>query len=541
MPWGQLPESASALIIGFAAFVLIVIVSRIWDLKVQTNKASLEAIIANRTTELRNNQSKLEEAIALAISANRAKDTFLAHMSHELRTPLNAILGFAQLMLKDKDLDPQQRSRAQVISRSGEHLLTLINQILDLTKIENNRYQLDIEVLDIEAFFTDVANLFREPAAKKSIEFRISQQLSITRTCKTDPVKLRQILFNLLSNAIKFTPENGKVEFRLSAEAESDSIRFEVEDNGPGINPSDQPNLFQPFYQTALADRTGVGLGLCISKKMAGLLGGTLSFESHPGRGSKFWVDLPAVYEEHFGAESVGARPLPGSNVINYRGERKRVLVVDDDVNNRSVLGGLLVSVGFEVAESPGGLEALRSIRDSAQDGQPFAVVLLDIHMPPMGGIETLVRLTSAVAEGVIPRLPVCIAVSASVFDTDQKAAAAAGFDGFLAKPIREDQLYTILGRALNISWIQEEKTERSAGANSHRSDRPVALPQINQLIGFARTGDIVQLTAQIQELAESSVEYASLRHELNGALQTYQMSKIRTTLELWRSRLPQQ
>jgi signal transduction histidine kinase/FixJ family two-component response regulator len=538
MPLG---ESASALIIGFAAFLVIVVVSRIWDLKVQTNKASLEAIIANRTAELRNNQSKLEEAIALAISANQAKDTFLAHMSHELRTPLNAILGFAQLMLKERDLDPQQRSRAQVISRSGEHLLTLINQILDLTKIENGRYYRDIEVIDIEAFFTEVANLFQEPAANKSIEFRVGQRLGLTRTCKTDPVKLRQILFNLLSNAIKFTPENGKVELRIGTGAESDSIRFEVEDNGPGISASDQPNLFQPFYQTASVDRTGVGLGLCISKKMAGLLGGTLSFESHPGRGSRFWVDLPAVYEKHSGPEPVGVHLLPRSKVINYRGERKRILVVDDDVNNRSVLHGLLVSVGFEVAESVSGFEALQSLRDSGQNGRSFAAVLLDIHMPQIGGIETLVRLTSAVAEGAIPCLPVCIAVSASVFDTDQKAAVAAGFDAFLPKPIREDELYAILGRALNISWIHEAKINEVAEPNTHRDNYPVTLPKLNQLIGFARTGDVVQLSTQIQELAESSVDYASLRGELNGALQTYQMSKIRTTLELWRSRLPQQ
>jgi signal transduction histidine kinase/CheY-like chemotaxis protein len=488
--------------------------------------------------ELQDSQSKLEQAIALAIAANRAKDTFLANMSHELRTPLNAILGFSQLMLKDPGLDSQHRSRAQSIYRSGEHLLGLIDQVLDLSKVENGRAELNIESVDIEGFASEAASLFRQQAAEKSIQFRVSTPPGLN-AYKTDPAKLRQILFNLLNNAIKFTPENGKVDFSVAIGPSS--IRFTIEDNGPGIAETDQAKIFQAFYQGNHRDRTGAGLGLCISKKLVELLGGTLSLESNEGRGSKFWLDLPVSPEEPSSAERPEPLTLPKPRLINYSGKRKRILVVDDDFDSRSVLTGFLISVGFEVAESAGGLEGLELMHKEAQSGHSFDAVLLDLHMPGLGGIATLVRLQAAAAEQTINQVPICIAVSASVFDTDRKAAAAAGFDGFLSKPIRDDQLYKILGSALNINWIHDVALEESAECASCQDDQPVTLAGINQLIDFARTGDIVQLTVHLQELSARSADYALLKRELNVAIESYQMSKIRTTLELWRNRLSQE
>jgi signal transduction histidine kinase/CheY-like chemotaxis protein len=332
--------------------------------------------VATDITQRREAARALREAKEAADAASRAKSYFLASVSHELRTPLNGILGYTQILRRDTTLTPKQRDGVRVVHESAEHLLALINDVLDLSKIEAGRIELNPTDFHLPEFATAVERVFTPRAKEKSILFETAVASDLPAWVRADEQRLRQVVFNLLSNAVKFTKAGGVV-FSLQRVGQSDGgelIRFSVSDTGPGIAPEDISKLFEPFAQVgnkATAAATGTGLGLAISRSLVERMGGKLRVESKVGWGSRFWfeVALPVV----------AAAPAAHVNrrLVGYEGPRRRVLVVDDNAANRAVMVDMLAPLGFDVFEAADGLGAVR-------EGERFKpdLVLMDLRLP---------------------------------------------------------------------------------------------------------------------------------------------------------------
>ena len=299
----------------------------------------------------------LAEAKEKAEAANRANSVFLANMTHELRTPLNAVLGFSQLMQNDSNTTETQRETLQIINRSGEHLLTLINDVLDMSKIEAGRSTLEPEDFDLGGMIRDIIDLMGHRAEAKGLQLILDQSSAFPRYIHADPAKLRQMLINLLGNAVKYTNEGG-ITLRLGATSTDDSkvrLAFEVEDSGIGIAEEDLECIFEPFAQVGeQTDTKGTGLGLAITRQYVELMGGELTVESEPGRGSMFRFEIPV---EKVAAEDIKqAEPSRGQVIGLEPGQPTyRILIVEDQLENRLLLKKLLEQVGFEVREALNG------------------------------------------------------------------------------------------------------------------------------------------------------------------------------------------
>ena len=404
------------------------------------------------TERKRAEQAQLE-AKQEAEAASQAKSVFLANMSHELRTPLNAIMGYAQILQKRKQVDDEHRRGLEIVYRSGGHLLTLINDILDLSKIEASKMDLLPTDVHVQSFLDDVAGIVRARAVKKSLEFAV-ETVGLPKGIRVDEVRLRQVLLNLLSNSVKFT-EQGGVTLRVGVnrfgdEERSDAslttnIRFEIEDTGIGISPDDLDRIFLPFEQVGgIKERAaGTGLGLGITKELVIMMGGELHVDSTPGQGSRFWVDLsfPIVEAED------KVRQLD-RRVAGYAGPRRRILVADDDVRSRGMLHDMLNPLGFEVVMAEDGRQALDSSLETRPD-----LILMDLVMPVMGGIEAAQAIRR---ESVLKCIPI-IVVSASELKTDQDQGQMVDCNAFLSKPFDEGALYALLKTYLNLTWTFAE------------------------------------------------------------------------------------
>lgn len=508
--WWQTWWARGGFALGVAGFVALGVRWRLRLLRQRNER--LEATIAARTQELEASREQLVIARDAADAANRAKSTFLAHMSHELRTPLNGILGYAQVLARDPAQPPPARERLRVIIQSGEHLLALINDVLDLARVEAGQLQLRVNDFSPAHMARGVAEMVRARCEERGLALDVRLAPGLPRVVRADEQKLRQVLLNLLGNAVKFT-DRGSVSLELVPMPDG-RVRFAVEDTGRGIPAEQLAVIFQPFVTTEPRE-AGTGLGLSLSQSIVELLGGRIQVASEVGRGTRFWFDLP-LPEVGSGSPLEVAR----APILRAAGPARRILVVDDDATNRAVLRELLEPVGFEVAEAEDGGSALDAVRAT-----PPHAVLLDLRFPR--GPDGLAIAQALRAEPGLGATRI-IAVSASVFESDRHQALAAGCDAFLAKPFRDEQLFAMLEAQLGLQWVRAQA--ESAGESAAIAPEPLSAEVRGQLLELARRGDVLRLRARLAELAVEP-RHAAEADALDALAAAYQMKRLREVL----------
>ncbi|MDZ8104398.1 MAG: AAA family ATPase [Nostoc sp. DedQUE12a] len=502
---------------------------------------TLEVKVKERTLELQDKNLQLQQEISdrqkaeeIAASANRAKSEFLANMSHELRTPLNGILGYTQIFQADTSLTAQQRNGINIIHQCGEHLLTLINDILDISKIEARKMELYLQEFHFPAFLEGIVEICRIRAEHKGISLIYQPLYPLPSLICADDKRLRQVLINLLSNAIKFT-KKGSITFKvgyinqdgewiinigIASQLSNSKIRFQVEDTGIGIAKEQLEEIFLPFKQVGedSLKTEGTGLGLSISRQLVQMMGSELYVASELGKGSVFWLDLelPEV-----------AQPTKNNvnefNIIGFVGVKRKIMVVDDKWENRSVLVNILEPLGFEVVEATDGLDCLRKVPEC----QPN-LIFMDLVMAKLDGFEATRRLR------VLQNFKevIVVAVSASVFEFDQQESRKVGCDDFLAKPIKKAELLEKLQLYLGLEWVYEDKgkvrkmkDENKSPTNTlHLVTQTLIVPpsanELAILLDLAMRGDL-------RSIAERAVKLEEIDEELQPfATHLYQLAK---------------
>jgi signal transduction histidine kinase/DNA-binding response OmpR family regulator len=413
---------------------------------------NLEGKIQERTQSLEQRTQELQTATERAEQANRAKSVFLANMSHELRTPLNAILGFTQLMERDSNMGSKQRENLGVISRSGEHLLGLINDVLEMSKIEAGQASLVVTPFDLHHLLKGVRDMFVLRATSKNIQLLFEIDEEVPQYITTDENKLRQVLINLLGNAVKFTTEGG---IGVRVMAQGDQLHFEVEDTGPGISPEEIGKLFQAFSQTESGTKSnqGTGLGLAISRQFVQLMGGDIHVESTVGKGTLFSF---AIHYETAQAQQIQTeKQQPRVLKIDPSDTREyRILVVDDKWENRQLMNDWLTHVGFKVKEAENGEIALKIW----EEWNP-QLIWMDMRMPVMNGYEATRRIKSTIKGNAT----IVIALTASALEHEKAMILSEGCDDFVRKPARESLIMQKMHEHLGVAFIYETNNETVA------------------------------------------------------------------------------
>ena len=412
-------------------------------------------LLENSLSEIKHTKEELEVQKCKAEEANQAKSEFLANMSHELRTPLNAILGFSQLISRDQETPLKQLDHLKIINNAGEHLLTMINEILDLSKIEAGKMQLDIDSFDIHALLHEVSDLISLRAKEKGIDLRLELDQELDQYVKCDISKIRHILINILGNAVKFTSQGAIILRAKSTSYNHDSMKrkiiIEVEDSGIGIPYAMQEKIFEPFIQEGKLSKglNGTGLGLSIAKRMIELMDGQMHLKSTPGKGSNFWFEVPMQIAD---SSEIIQKASLDKNVIGLKDGQKdfKILIVEDNLENRLLLREMLEKIGLTVKEAVNGKEAV----DIFQKYKPD-YIWMDIRMPVMDGFEATTNIRSLSGGDKVK----IVALSASVYKKDQDRVKEKGMDDFLLKPFKPLELYYMMSKHLEVQYIYEDNS----------------------------------------------------------------------------------
>ncbi|MDZ7959249.1 MAG: ATP-binding protein [Aulosira sp. DedQUE10] len=504
------------------------------DIQTQDEIEELANAFNQMSTTLAESYRSLELKRELADQANHAKSEFLANMSHELRTPLNGILGYAQILQRDISITTKQRDGLRIIHQCGSHLLTLINDILDLSKIEAQRMELYHQDFHFPAFLQSVGEICRIRAEQKGISFIYQPAADLPVGICADEKRLRQVLINLLGNAIKFT-KTGGVQFNVSVLDQSTltkKIRCQISDTGIGMSQEQVDKIFLPFEQVGDTKKQseGTGLGLAISQKIVQLMDSTILVKSELGKGSRFWFDLDLQESVNW---MQSAMTLADEKIVGIAKGKRKVLIVDDKWENRSVIVNLLQEIGFEITEATNGEDALEKVDQFLPD-----LIITDLTMPVMDGFELTRRLRK------MPEFQdlAIIVSSASVFESDEHKSIGVGADDFLPKPVHMEDLFLKLQHYLQIEWIyeslQEKQTLEVTSVNPKILDNQlIVIPpeEVEQLFELAMRGNIKGIREQAEKLKQLDEKFIPFAQELLQLAKSFQIDKIREFIQVYR------
>jgi len=480
---------------------------------------------------------ELKEAKEAADAANSAKSEFLANMSHELRTPLNGILGYTQILKRSQNIPEKEQDGIAIIHQCATHLLTLINDILDLSKIEARKLEIHPSDINLTPFLEGVAEICRIRADQKKIHFNYLPDPELPKGIHGDEKRIRQVLINLLGNAIKFT-DTGQVSFEIQRlekiqqeEQTLHKIRFQIKDTGMGIAPEQLETIFLPFEQVGDHSKkeTGTGLGLAISQKIVGMMGSEIHVESELGKGSLFFFDLelPEVldYLEEFST-------LASAEIVGFKGlENAKIMVVDDHWENPSIIRNLLEPMGFTVTQANNGQEALELLPVFAPD-----LMITDLEMPVMDGIELIKDVRSRQDWQDLP----IIVSSGRVFEADQSRSLEVGANSFLPKPLETHRLLEQIQTCLNLQWITQERSTQNQGENlavpiaSDDSDT-LLLPDretLAELYRLAMEGNLKKIQKSANSLAEVDPHLSPFCEQVNRLAKSFKEKELLELIE---------
>ncbi|OUL24073.1 hybrid sensor histidine kinase/response regulator [Nostoc sp. RF31YmG] len=446
-------------------------------------------------------------------------------MSHELRTPLNGILGYAQIFQRSQTLTEKEHKGIDIIHQCASHLLTLINDILDLSKIEARKMELHAQDFPFLNFLQGVVEICRIRAEQKGIYFIYQPSKQLPRNICADEKRLRQVLINLLGNAIKFTDRGGvtfKVEVVGDRQQNLQKIRFQIADTGVGMTPQQLEKIFRPFEQAGSVEQQaeGTGLGLAISQKVVALMGSTINVQSQYKEGSVFWFEVElAETEEWTQASSIAHK----NTIVAFQGETRKILIVDDRWENRSVVVNLLEPIGFEIFEASNGQEGLEQAAKLLPD-----LIITDLAMPVMDGLT----MTQHLRQSKTLQNAIVISSSASVFDIDRQKALDAGCNDFLPKPIQAQELLDKLQNHLQLTWIYEYENQ-----NASDSVTEMVIPPASELMALyqaVQRCDVANIQLETNRIKQIDTKYTAFADKLLALADEFEIEAIASLVEVY-------